>query len=77
MHWRITALWRGKRVGLRETQREVTPFTRLAVFFAFLYRSGSCEAVRQHVPFSQLPFSQVSQGSHTPVCRAPTPPCAR
>lgn len=35
MHWKITALWRGKKVGLRETQRAVTPFSRLAVFVEF------------------------------------------
>lgn len=43
-------------MGLRETQRAVTPFSRLAVFVEFLERIGYCEAVRQHVPFSL--FSQ-------------------
>jgi hypothetical protein len=38
-------------VELRETQRAVTPFGGLVVFFEFLRRIGYCEAVRQHVPF--------------------------
>ena len=52
MHWKITALWGGKKVELRETQRAVTPFGGLVVFFEFLRRIGYCEAVRQHLPFS-------------------------
>jgi hypothetical protein len=39
-------------VELRETQRAVTPFGGLVVFFEFLRRIGYCEAVRQHLPFS-------------------------
>ena len=52
MHWKITALWGGRKVELRETQRAVTPFGGLVVFFEFLRRVGYCEAVRQHLPFS-------------------------
>ncbi|MGB7848851.1 MAG: hypothetical protein WBL63_24780 [Candidatus Acidiferrum sp.] len=37
---------------MRETQRAVTPFGGLEVFFGFLRRIGYCEAVRQHPPFS-------------------------
>lgn len=46
MHWKITALWRGKKVGLRETQRAVTPFSRLAVFVEF-FAADRLLAVRQ------------------------------
>jgi hypothetical protein len=52
VHWKITALRGGKKVELRETQRAVTPFGGLVVFFEFLRRIGYCEAVRQHLPFS-------------------------
>src|SRR5262252_6095632 len=52
VHWKITALWGGKKVELRETQRAVTPFGGLVVFFEFLRRIGYCEAVQQHLPFS-------------------------
>src|SRR5215469_11906124 len=52
MHWKITALWGGKKVELRETQRAVTPFGGLVVFFEFLRRIGYCEAVQQHLPFT-------------------------
>jgi hypothetical protein len=38
-------------VELRETQRAVTPFGGLVVFFEFLWRIGYREAVRQHLPF--------------------------
>ncbi|MGB7847019.1 MAG: hypothetical protein WBL63_15495 [Candidatus Acidiferrum sp.] len=37
---------------MRETQRAVTPFGGLVVFFQFLRRIGYCEAVRRHLPFS-------------------------
>ena len=52
MHWKITALWGGKKVELLETERAVTPFGGLVVFFEFLRRIGYCEAVREHLPFS-------------------------
>src|ERR1700747_286474 len=52
VHWKITALWGGKKVELRETQRAVSPFGCLVVFFEFLRRTGYCEAVREHLPFS-------------------------
>ena len=51
MHWKITSLWGGKKVELRETPRAVTPFGGLVVFFEFLRQVGYCEAVRQHLPF--------------------------
>jgi hypothetical protein len=51
VHWKITALWGGKKVRLRETPRAVTPFGGLVVFFEFLRQVGYCEAVRQHLPF--------------------------
>ena len=40
MHWRITALWRGKKVGLRETEPGGDAVQSLAVFFEFLLRIG-------------------------------------
>jgi len=52
VHWKITALWGGKKVELLETERAVTPFGGLVVFFEFLRRIGYCEAVREHLPFS-------------------------
>jgi len=51
VHWKITALWGGKKVELRETQRAVTPFGGLVVFFEFLRRVGYREAVSKHLPF--------------------------
>ena len=51
MHWKITALWGGKKVELRETQRAVTPFGGLVVFFEFLRQVGYREAVSKHLPF--------------------------
>ena len=51
MHWKITALWGGKKVELRETPRAVTPFGGLVVFFEFLRQVGYGQAVRQHLPF--------------------------
>lgn len=56
MHWKITALWRGKKVGLRETQRAVTPFSRLAVFVEFF------AADRLLRSSAAMPFSLFSQG---------------
>jgi hypothetical protein len=52
VHWKITSLWGGKKVELRETQRAVTPFGGLVVFSEFLRCIGYSEAVRQHLPFS-------------------------
>ncbi|MGB8456790.1 MAG: IS1380 family transposase [Candidatus Acidiferrum sp.] len=51
MHWKITALWGGKKVELRQTPRAVTPFGGLVVFFEFLRRIGYREAVLEHLPF--------------------------
>jgi len=52
VHWKITSLWGGKKVELRETQRAVTPFGGLVVFSEFLRHIGYAEAVQQHLPFS-------------------------
>jgi hypothetical protein len=54
VHWKITALWGGKKVELRETQRAVTPFGGLVVFFEFLRQVGYREAVNQHLSFPLL-----------------------
>jgi hypothetical protein len=51
VHWKITSVWGGKKVELRETPRAVTPFGGLVVFFEFLRQVGYGEAVRQHLPF--------------------------
>ena len=51
MHWKLTSLWGGKKVELRETQRAVTPFGGLGVFVEFLQQVGYREAVSQHLPF--------------------------
>jgi hypothetical protein len=51
VHWQITALWGGKKVELRETQRAVTPFGGLVVFFEFLRQIGYREAVSKYLPF--------------------------
>ena len=51
MHWQITALWGGKKVELRETQRAVTPFGGLVVFLEFLRQVGYREAVSKYLPF--------------------------
>jgi hypothetical protein len=51
VHWKITALWGGKKVELRETQRAVTPFGGLVVFCEFLRQVGYREAVDKYLPF--------------------------
>jgi hypothetical protein len=51
VHWTVTALWDGKKVELRETQRAVTPFGGLVVFLEFLRQVGYREAVSQYLPF--------------------------
>jgi len=51
VHWKITSVWGGKKVELRETPRAVTPFGGLVVFFEFLRQVGYCQAVKQHLPF--------------------------
>jgi len=51
VHWKITSVWGGKKVELRQTPRAVTPFGGLVVFFEFLRQVGYGEAVRQHLPF--------------------------
>jgi hypothetical protein len=47
----ITALGGGRKVELRETQRAVTPFGGLVVFFEFLRQVGYVGAVKQSLPF--------------------------
>lgn len=59
VHWKITALWRGKKVGLRETQRAVTPFSRLAVFVEFF------AADRLLRGSAAMPFSLLSKAIDT------------
>jgi hypothetical protein len=44
VHWKITSLWGGKEVELRETLRAVPPFGGLVVFFEFLRRIGKPES---------------------------------
>ena len=51
MHWKVTALWGEKKVELRQTQRAVTPFGGLVVFFEFLRQVGYRQAVSKHLPF--------------------------
>src|SRR5258708_10680535 len=51
VHWKITSVWGGKKVELRQAPRAVTPFGGLVVFFEFLRQVGYGEAVRQHLPF--------------------------
>jgi hypothetical protein len=51
VHWKVTALWGGRKVELRETQRAVTPFGGLVVFFEFLRQVGYREAVSKYLPF--------------------------
>src|SRR5271156_2330135 len=51
VHWKVTALWGGKKVELRETQRAVPPFGGLVVFFEFLRQVGYREAVSKYLPF--------------------------
>ncbi len=50
MHRKITSLWGGKKVVLRETPRAVTPFGGLSVFIDFLRRIGFSEQVRREMP---------------------------
>ena len=51
MPTQITALWGGRKVELRETQRAVTPFGGLVVFFEFLRQVGYVEVVNRCLPF--------------------------
>jgi Transposase DDE domain group 1 len=50
VHRKISSLWGGRKVVLRETPRAVTPFGGLSVFIDFLRRIGFCEQVRQEMP---------------------------
>ena len=56
MHWKLP-LWGGKKVELRETQRAVTAFGGLVVFFEFLpqvgYREGREQASTVSFYFTQ------------------------
>jgi hypothetical protein len=51
VRWKVTALWGGKRVELRETERLVTPFGGLVVFMEFLRQAGYRQAVSRYLPF--------------------------
>jgi hypothetical protein len=51
VQWKVTALWGGKKVELHETQRAVTPFGGVVVFFEFLRQIGYREAVSKYLPF--------------------------
>jgi len=91
VHWQITALWGGKKVELRETQRAVTPFGGLVVFLEFLRHVGYREAVSKYLPFRLTSPNAIDPAetftasysrwwpergaSHTPVCCVPTWPC--
>ena len=55
----INALLSDERLILRETQRAVTPFGGLAVFFSFLSRIGLVERVRQHMPIRWTSPNQI------------------
>jgi hypothetical protein len=49
VHWKTTALWGGRKVELRETQRAVTPFGGLVAFFEFLRaRVATWRALDEH-----------------------------
>lgn len=50
MQRKVSSLWGGKKVVLRETPRAVTPFGGLSVFIDFLRRIGFCEQVRREMP---------------------------
>ncbi len=50
MHRKITSLWAGKKVVLRQTPRAVTPFGGLSVLIEFLTRIGFREQVRRDLP---------------------------
>jgi hypothetical protein len=47
---KITALWGGKKVVLRQTPRAVAPFGGLSVFIEFLRQIGFCEEVCRDLP---------------------------
>jgi len=50
VHRKITSLWGGKKVVLRQTPRAVTPFGGLSVFIEFLGKIGFGERVRRDLP---------------------------
>jgi hypothetical protein len=56
VHWKLTSLWGGKKVELRETQRAVTPFGGMVVFVEFLQQVGYREAVSKYLPFHLAQF---------------------
>ena len=51
MHWKLTSLWGGKKVELRETQRAVTPFDNRPAAETRRTPPVHREAVSQHLPF--------------------------
>ena len=50
MQRKVSLLWGGKKVVLRETARAVTPFGGLRVFIEFLGKVGFADQGREHVP---------------------------
>ena len=50
MHRKVTSLWDGKKVVLRQTPRAVTPFGGLSVFIEFLGKIGFAQQVSEHLP---------------------------
>ncbi len=57
MQWKSTALWGGKKVELRETQRAVTPFGGLVVFLEF-FAAGWLSRSREPVSAVSSYFTQ-------------------
>jgi hypothetical protein len=47
---KVTSLWGGSKVVLRQTPRAVTPFGGLSVFIEFLGKIGYAQQVSQHLP---------------------------
>ena len=50
MQRKVTSVWGGKKVVLRQTPRAVTPFGGLSVFIEFLGKIGFAQQVSEHVP---------------------------
>ena len=51
MQRKVSSLWGGKKVALRQTPRAVTPFGGLSVFIEFLKQIGFPEQVQRDLPF--------------------------
>jgi len=57
VHRKVTSLWGGKEVILRETPRAVTPFGGLSVFIEFLGKIGFAQQLSEHLPIHLNPNS--------------------